>query len=338
MHAQCEAGINSDLLRVSRVHLSGRRNSRIAAVIAFAALLCVSNPVAAMDFLEALERVDQALRNNPSRVPDVALDSCYNRRQYAVRLYDARQTTRAERSLEFCFNALKISKAPIATQKSAPNMEEIQQRAALEIEKALALTPNMENGLKIYRDCALCHQPEGWGLVTGMVPQIAGQHRTTVIKQLADIRAGNRDAILMIPYASIGAIGGAQAIADVSGYIDTLEISVENGKGPGSDLELGERLYRDNCARGHGAEGEGNADEYVPRIQAQHYKYLLRQFRWIRDGKRRNANAEMVKQIQEFSERETKAVLDYVSRVEPPELLQAPPGWHNPDFEERASK
>jgi hypothetical protein len=46
----------------------------------------------------------------------------------------------------------------------------------------------------------------------------------------------------------------------------------------------------------------------------------------------------MVKQIQELSERETKAVLDYISRVEPPELLQAPPGWHNPDFEERASK
>jgi cytochrome c553 len=130
-------------------------------------------------------------------------------------------------------------------------------------------------------------------------------------------------------------MGGAQAVADVAGYIDTLEISVDNGKGPGRDLELGERLYRENCTRCHGTTGEGHADNYVPRIQAQHYKYLVRQFQSIKDGKRRNANAEMVDQIQGFEEREFQAVLDYVSRLEPPAELQAPPGWHNPDFVDR---
>ena len=113
------------------------------------------------------------------------------------------------------------------------------------------------------------------------------------------------------------------------------QISVDNGKGPGTDLELGERLYRENCARCHGAEGEGDADAYVPRIQAQHYNYLVRQFEWIRDGKRRNANAEMVAQIQGIEAQQMQAVLDYVSRLEPPADLQAPPGWHNPDFEAR---
>ena len=78
--------------------------------------------------------------------------------------------------------------------------------------------------------------------------------------------------------------------------------------------------------------GEGNKDGFVPRIHAQHYKYLVRQFEWIRDGKRRNANLEMVAQVQRFEERETHAVLDYVSRLEPPAALQAPPGWKNPDF------
>ena len=76
----------------------------------------------------------------------------------------------------------------------------------------------------------------------------------------------------------------------------------------------------------------GNGDEYMPRIQAQHFNYLVRQFEWIRDGKRRNANAEMVTQIQNFDERQTRAVLDYVSRLEPPKEFQAPEGWHNPDF------
>jgi cytochrome c553 len=97
-------------------------------------------------------------------------------------------------------------------------------------------------------------------------------------------------------------------------------------------LKLGERLYAENCARCHGAEGQGDGEAFVPRIQAQHYQYLVRQFEWIRDGKRRNANPEMVEQIQGFGARETHAVLDYVSRLEPAAPLQAPAGWKNPDF------
>ncbi|MBW2232622.1 MAG: c-type cytochrome [Deltaproteobacteria bacterium] len=211
-------------------------------------------------------------------------------------------------------------------------MKEVQARAAREVEKALALTPNVEKGLEIYRSCALCHTPEGWGLRNGTVPQLAGQHRSVVIKQLADIRAGNRDNVMMIPYSSVESIGGAQAVADVAGYIDTLELSIDTGKGDGDALELGERLYRENCVSCHGAAGEGNDAEFVPRIQTQHYNYLVRQFEWIREGKRRNANPDMVKQIQDLGESETHAILDYVSRLEPPEELQAPPGWLNPDF------
>ncbi len=36
--------------------------------------------------------------------------------------------------------------------------------------------------------------------------------------------------------------------------------------------------------------------------------------------------------IQDFDERDVRAVMDYVSRLEPPAELQAPPGWRNPDF------
>ena len=93
-----------------------------------------------------------------------------------------------------------------------------------------------------------------------------------------------------------------------------------------------ERLYAENCARCHGPNGEGDADAHIPRIHAQHFKYLVRQFEWIRDGKRRNADAEMAEQIQAFEEKEVHAVLDYVSRLVPPEELQAPPDWKNPDF------
>ena len=293
----------------------------------------------AADFKENLSRVDRALEENPSHVLPEVLQTCAYQRNDAVRLYRLGYPERAQRRLKACMKAVKIAGVPPEPvvrqekQEAPPSMEEIQARAAREIERALTLEPDVAKGLEIYRTCAECHMPEAWGqsaLIS--IPQLAGQHRTVVIKQLADIRAGNRESVVMAPYATVELIGGAQAIADVAAYIDSLEMSVDTGKGPGKDLELGAQLYRDNCARCHGPTGEGDSDAYVPRIQAQHYQYLVRQFNSIRKGKRRNANPEMVTQVRDFNARQIQAVLDYVSRLEPPEELRAPLGWHNPDF------
>ena len=315
-----------------------RRGVAIAGITAATLLGLLVAPSGAEEFSELLAQVDEALRTNPSRVPREALASCEARRRSAVALYRSGHDARARRRLAFCTEVLHIpARAATAedTSSSGPTADELQARATAELEGALRLTPDLTNGLRIYRECAACHTPEGWGLENGSVPQIAGQHRTVVIKQLADIRNGNRDAVLMLPYAAAEVIGGKQSVADVAGYIDTLEISTATGKGDGRDLELGKQLFRENCARCHGESGEGNAEEFVPRIQSQHYNYLVRQFEWIRDGKRRNANPEMADQIHEFRDRETHAVLDYVSRLEPPVDMQAPEGWKNPDFANR---
>jgi cytochrome c553 len=293
----------------------------------------LATPIAAVgDFEEDLARVDNALRTNPSHVLEFALEACLTRRKFAIELYRQGQDVRAERSLASCVALLKIPEPKAEVKVVPPTPEELQAKAALALEEALVLTPDAANGLKVYRECAACHLPEGWGLQNGSVPQIAGQYPNVVIKQLADMRAGNRDNFLMLPYASVETIGGAQAVADVAAYIDTLEMSVDGGKGTVTDLVLGERLYGENCARCHGATGEGNNDAYIPRIQAQHYEYLVRQFEGIREGERRNADVEMTAQVQGFGERETRAVLDYVSRLEPPKILQAPSDWKNPDF------
>jgi cytochrome c553 len=330
-----ESGIRTPGMRVGvRV---GRGKGRRALVVAVALLLPAAEPVPESAFTDELARVDRALKENPSHVPSQALQACLHRRNDAVRLYRLGHVERAERRLKYCTQTLKtaaLAPARVAAEEVLPSMAEIQARAAREVELALTLTPDTGKGLEIYRTCAKCHTPEGWGLASGLVPQIAGQHRKVVIKQLSDIRAGNRDNVLMVPYSSVESMGGTQAVADVAGYIDTLEMSIGTGKGSGKDLELGARLYAEHCVRCHGKDGEGNDDAFVPRIQSQHYEYLLRQFEWIRDGKRRNANPEMVAQIRGFGARETSAVLDYVSRLEPPEELRAPPGWHNPDFAE----
>jgi cytochrome c553 len=286
------------------------------------------------NFLEKLDRVNAALRTNPAGVSVVALESCEKRRRFAAKLYQQSYTTRAERSLAYCFDVLHIPRtAPRPPRPKGPDLKAIAAQSALEVETALALEPNLDNGLEVYRDCALCHMPEGWGMKSGLVPQLAGQHKEVIIKQLADIRAGNREAHLMLPYASVDAIGGPQAVADVAAYIDTLEISTDVGKGPGENLDVGETLYAANCAVCHGDQGQGDPATYAPRIQSQHFKYLVRQFELIRDGKRKNANPEMQTLIKNLDQEQTTVLLDYISRLEPPEEMQAPPGWFNPDFE-----
>ena len=78
----------------------------------------------------------------------------------------------------------------------------------------------------------------------------------------------------------------------------------------------------------------GKIEEYYPRIEGQHYLYMLRQFEWIRDGKRRNANPEMVEQIRNFSDKDMQMVINYVSRipVDPADLAPSA-DWLNPDFD-----
>ena len=323
-----------------RIENSSSCRTLIASLAAAVALI-VAVPMLtfAADFEETLARIDRALATNPNHVVEHALDTCSSRRKYAAQLYYSGHTARAERSLKYCIKILGIAEQDPAAPKIDRSKElarekaKIRASAAREMERALTLTPNIKNGLAIYRGCAACHTPEGWGLTSGVVPQLAGQHRSVVIKQLADIRSGNRANWLMVPYSSAEAIGGTQAVADVAGYIDTLEISVENGKGEGVDLELGARLFAENCARCHGEKGEGDNEKFRPRIQAQHYDYLVTQFEQIRTGERQNADPEMVAQIKNFEAREMRAVLDYVSRLQPPEALQAPPGWRNPDFD-----
>jgi cytochrome c553 len=191
--------------------------------------------------------------------------------------------------------------------------------ARRELEEVLSLSPDPAAGRKVYATCAGCHQPTGGGLVDGSVPRLAGQHRKVIIKQLSDIRAGLRDNPTMYSFAYESRIGGAQAIADVADYIGSLEIRGDTGRGPGHDLERGGEIYASRCARCHGPDAQGDGDRYIPRIQSQHYAYLVRQFQWIKDGSRRNADPEMATVVADLAPREIDAVLDYVSRLAPRE-------------------
>ncbi len=201
------------------------------------------------------------------------------------------------------------------------------------VQQALEATPDLVNGRRLYKNCAICHTPEGWGSPSGSYPQIAGQHQSVVLKQLADIHKGNRDNPTMMPFTKPLFSKGVQALADVSAYIAQLPMVPNNSVGMGGRLDQGKQLYDEHCKKCHGENGEGDGKEFYPRIHGQHFKYLLRQLQWIKTGKRRNADKKMVEQFKQFSYNELSVIADYVSRLKPnEELLADHLDWRNPDF------
>ena len=207
-------------------------------------------------------------------------------------------------------------------------------QASGEKERALKLKPNYNRGLELYRICAKCHNKQGWGRRDGSFPQISGQHYNVLVKQLVDMRENNRENPSMQHFVMPEALGDAQALADLSYYISKLLMSPANGKGRGKQQARGEELYMDKCIGCHGDHGEGNNEKFFPRIQGQHYRYMLRQFKWIKAGERLNAHPDMQIRIENFTTEDSKAVVDYISRLKPPKELVAPSRkWRNPDFE-----
>jgi cytochrome c553 len=189
--------------------------------------------------------------------------------------------------------------------------------------EALRLKGNIVEGAKLYTErCTGCHLPSGSGLSDGTYPQLAGQHRAVVIKQFLDILEGRRENAIMYRFAR--GLTEPQKLADLALYIRFLKIPRKNGRGPGHNLERGKELYERDCASCHGASGEGDAEKFFPVVAGQHYEYLLRQIHHIADGRRRNANPEMVEVVRIYSDRDREAVIDYMSRLEWPERQEAP--------------
>jgi cytochrome c553 len=184
-------------------------------------------------------------------------------------------------------------------------------------EKTLALAKkgNAKRGAAAWDVCSTCHGANGAGRTDGTFPQLAGQHATVLIKQLADIRAGVRDNPIMLPFANT--LSDPQELADVAAYLHALKPAPDNGRGPGVEVDTGRRLYERDCAGCHGKLGEGDGEKFYPALAAQHYRYLLRQAVEIRNGTRRNANPEMVKVIKPWKDKELDAVADYLSRLQP---------------------
>jgi cytochrome c553 len=206
-----------------------------------------------------------------------------------------------------------VSMLPIVTVAQTPNWFEIKG----ELKTALEAKGDAKRGEVSFEQCVGCHRADASGRVSGAYPRLSGQHDTVLIKQIVDIRSGRRNNPKMEPFIGDHVLDAYQ-IADVAAYLSGLPIAIANGKGPGTLVAKGKELFDKDCADCHGAKGQGNAAKFYPMLAAQHYKYLLREVNFIRDGDRRNSNPDMVKVIKPYTSGDLEAVADYMASLAAP--------------------
>jgi len=204
--------------------------------------------------------------------------------------------------------------SPPDSRGSHPGDTTLEDPSAVEDWLAWAATGNAAAGEAEFEFCRGCHRDAGAGRANGSYPRLAGQHASVMVKQIDDIRSGRRQNHRMLPFVDETVLS-RQQVADVAAYLQAQPVTADNGKGPGTDLDRGRALYERDCARCHGAAGEGDPRRIVPRLSGQHYLYLLREARAIRDGGRGNGNTEMVELITGYDDADFEAVFDYVSRL-----------------------
>lgn len=200
------------------------------------------------------------------------------------------------------------------------------QALAGEKNAALERKGDRKRGEKLYALCRSCHLPSGGGPSDGSIPQLAGQHSSVLIKQMADIRGGLRHNPAMYPFAAV--LTDPQDLADLAAYLEGLCIPLEHGQYDGQDatqqLATGRELYERECRVCHGPRGEGSRHKLYPVIAGQHYRYLLQQMTEIRDGKRPNADPGMVSVIARYNDDQLLAISAYqASLVMPGRMCRA---------------
>ncbi len=162
--------------------------------------------------------------------------------------------------------------------------------------------------------CAACHTADG-SRGSPANPILAGQHPEYLVKQLTEFKSGKRNNAIMKGFATTLS---DEDMRNVAAFYASK--SAKPGFAKNKELvALGERLYRGGdagkaipaCAGCHSPNGAGIPAQY-PRMAGQHADYTEAQLTSFRGGARGN-NAQMSAIANKMSDREIKAVADYIA-------------------------
>lgn len=187
---------------------------------------------------------------------------------------------------------------------------------------ALGLDPRPEHGAAVYRQrCASCHGPAALGKPEDVVPALAGQIESYLIKELVDFAELDRNVPEMHRLMAQPELDDPQMWRDLAAYLAQLRPNRKPQVGDGKDLEQGGRSYADYCAFCHGTRGEGSERGSTPALSSQHYAYLVLQLRSFDTDQRMNIEQPQQDHMAGLTRADVRGISDYLSRMQ-----RVPPG------------
>ena len=164
--------------------------------------------------------------------------------------------------------------------------------------------------------CAGCHGADGNSAAPNF-PKLAGQGDCYLLKQMQDIKSGNRQVLEM---TGILTNVSDQDMADMAAYFASQSMSV--GAADPEKLELGQSLYRGGklpegmpaCTGCHAPNGAGNAAAGFPHLGGQHAQYVAKQLTDFREGARTNDGDTMPMRAvaAKLSNKDIEAISSYI--------------------------
>lgn len=223
--------------------------------------------------------------------------------------------------------------------------------AALLLSPALrAATPEgqQDSGKEIYGPCAACHGDMGQGGKRGEYPRLAGQRPGYIEYTLRKFRSRERLNLPMFPYTQERELSDAD-IKAVAAYIAGIELSTRMPDFKPTDdaltrleamqnvmiipklegdLANGGKLYKEECAYCHGADGRGKTR--FPMLIGQYTNYLQKQMDAYLKGERPHDAVEdeeeeeakpktvtkKVGVLNRLAEKDIKDILAFITRLQ----------------------
>ena len=165
--------------------------------------------------------------------------------------------------------------------------------------------------------CAACHGATGVSIAPNF-PSLAGQGKGYLVKQISEIKNGERKVIEMT-----GMVENLsdQDIADIAAFYASQAAPV--GVAKESSVEIAQKLYRGGdvekgipaCTACHAPTGNGNSLAKFPALAGQHSDYIAKQLRDFREGDRTNdGDTRIMRDIAEkLSNKQIDALSSYIS-------------------------
>jgi cytochrome c553 len=188
-------------------------------------------------------------------------------------------------------------------------------RSTPRAQAAMRVSADREDGKRIYATCTACHGEDGAGNNAALVPRIAGQHYSVIIRQLSDFQAERRHDPRMQQAVADHHLQSPQSLANVATYVNLLRTRAPVSLGGAPSGDLGQRLFETNCAACHGAAAQGSDESTIPRLAGQNRDYLIRQFRDIGGSLRPPVGPRHVKLLAPLQYQDRDALADYLSRL-----------------------